>query len=497
MSKAAAGLALTAALALTTFGIVRGTWAVGGSDSSCYGLMADALAHGHLQPSSDLVTRVPWPDASRTFAPAGFIPSPVRPDAAAPICAPGMSVLMAPLVLIGGADALFLLTPIAAGLLVWFTFVLGRRVAGEMAGLIAAVLVAASPIVLFQSVQPMNDIVTAALWIAAFAVASGEGTARTCVAGLLTGAAILVRPNLAPLVLPVASLAFTPGFFVALLPGGVALVALNYGLYGSALSSGYGSATTLFSAGNVSANLRQYSRAIADTETIVLALGVIAPFVLKERRRLAWTLLAAAAIVMAIYALYQPFPEWWYIRFLIPAIALMLVLASAAAVQLARGVKMLGIVGLAAIVLVFSMLERSGTRDALQLQQLESRYRDSGQLVRERLPANAILITVWQSGSMRFHAGRPSVMWDALDPDWLDRAVDWLRANGLTPYILLERREEQDFRARFRGHSSYGALDWPPRFDLNRQVRIFDPADRDRFRSGQTYSTENVGTRRR
>jgi hypothetical protein len=209
-SSAGVMLAIAAALSLTTFGIVRGTWAVGGSDSSCYGLMADAFAHGHLQPSSDLVARVPWPDASRTFAPAGFIPSPVRADAASPICAPGMSVLMAPLVLVGGADALFLLTPIAAGVLVWFTFVLGRRVSDDMAGVIAAVLVAASPIVLFQSVQPMNDIVTAALWIAAFAVAAGEGKARSWIAGVLTGVAILVRPNLAPLAVAVASLAFAP-----------------------------------------------------------------------------------------------------------------------------------------------------------------------------------------------------------------------------------------------------------------------------------------------
>jgi hypothetical protein len=307
----------------------------------------------------------------------------------------------------------------------------------------------------------------------------------------------MVRPNLAPLAAAVAALVFTPSFFLGLIPGGIALVVLNYGLYGNPLSSGYASASSLFSFANVSTNLSQYSRAIADTETIALALGVIAPLVLKERRRLAWILLAAAAIVIAIYALYQPFPEWWYIRFLIPAIVLMLVLSSAVAVQLARGGKMLGIVGLAAIVLVFSMLERSGTHDALQLQQLESRYRDSGQLVRDRLPANAILITVWQSGSMRFHAGRPSVMWDALDPDWLDRSIDWLQANGLAPYILVERREEQDFRARFRGHSSYGALDWPPRLDLNRQVRIFDPADRARFRAGESYATDNVGTRRR
>ena len=77
-------IAALAAIALATFGIVNGTRAVGGSDSSCYGLMARALARGDLQPTSPLAIEAPWPDAQRTLAPGGFIPSPVRPDAASP-----------------------------------------------------------------------------------------------------------------------------------------------------------------------------------------------------------------------------------------------------------------------------------------------------------------------------------------------------------------------------------------------------------------------------
>ena len=46
-----------------------------------------------------------------------------------------------------------------------------------------------------------------------------------------------------------------------------------------------------------------------------------------------------------------------------------------------------------------------------------------GGVVATRLPADAVLITVWQSGSVRFHAGRDAVLWDSLDPAWLDRAV--------------------------------------------------------------------------
>nr|MBA3268944.1 hypothetical protein [Acidobacteriota bacterium] len=111
-------VALGAAVAVCGIGVVHGTWAVGGSDSSCYALMADAFARGALQPTSTLATEAPWPGAPRTLAPGGFIPSPVRMDAASPICTPGFSLLLAPFRVAGGPDGIFWLTPLAGALLV-------------------------------------------------------------------------------------------------------------------------------------------------------------------------------------------------------------------------------------------------------------------------------------------------------------------------------------------------------------------------------------------
>jgi len=196
MSRAFAVVAVVAALALAAFAVARGTWAVGGSDSSCYGLMAKAFSAGQLQPSSALALDAPWPNAAITFAPGGFKPG-LTPEVAMPICAPGMSVLMAPLAMAFGQDAIFWLTPIAAAALVLAAFALGTQLAGGLAGATAAILTATSPIVLYQSVQPMNDIVTAALWLGALALVR-----RHVLCGILIGLAILVRPNLAPLGLP-------------------------------------------------------------------------------------------------------------------------------------------------------------------------------------------------------------------------------------------------------------------------------------------------------
>ena len=141
------------------------------------------------------------------------------------------------------------------------------------------------------------------------------------------------------------------------------------------------------------------------------------------------------------------------------------------------------------------MLFRSGQRQILQLQQLEGRYRTIARAVHDRLPDNAVLITEWESGSIRFHAGREVVLWESFDPAWLDRGVSWLRARGYQPYLLFERREERAFRERFQATSDTGRLDWPPRLDLDRQVRIYDPADRARFMAGESYVTENLPLR--
>ena len=498
-------IAVLIALGLAAFGVARGTWAVGGSDSSCYGLMAQALATGAVQPASALAVEAPWPDASRTLAPGGFIPSAVHPDAASPICAPGMSVLMAPLAALFGADAIFWLVPIAGAVLVYSAFLIARRIGGSMAGATAALLTATSPIVLFQVVQPMNDVLAAALWLAALALVLEYR--QSAVAGLLIGVAILVRPNLAPVALVLAAvppllrwpqaIRAVAIMTIAAVPAVAMMLWLNTVLYGGLFATGYGDAGQLFSTAHIQDNLTNFGRAAWQTQHVVPLLALVAPIIFTgEKRRVTALLLVGAALVLAIYLLYTPFPEWWYLRFLIPAIVILLVLASAVGVELATRARMGGVIPIVAVVLAILGTRAAGDREAFQLQRMEGRYRDTAAMVAEKLPANAVLITVWQSGSVRFHAGREAVMWDSLDPAWLDRAVEWLTARGLKPYFLFERREEPEFRARFRAQSLLGALDWPPRIDLNRQVRIYDPADRARFHAGEKYPTENQPRRK-
>jgi hypothetical protein len=496
MSTAIAALA---AIGLMAFGVAKGTWAVGGSDSSCYALMAKTFAAGDLLPSSALVKEAPWPATQHTFAPAGFIPSLRQPGAAAPICAPGMSVLMAPLAAGFGHDAIFWLVPMSGALLVWSAFLIARRLAGGVAGATAAILTATSPIVLFQVVQPMNDVLAASLWIAALALLTKFG--QPIAVGLVVSVAILVRPNLAPLALVLVAAPFVMRWrhrlrgaaliAIASLPGVAATMWLNYQMYGGAITTGYGDASQLFEITNIPQNLSNFGRAFLETQYLVPLVGLLSPMVFTDdRRRIAIVLLVGAAVAAVMYLYYRPFPEWWYLRFMIPSLVLLIILTSAAGVELASRARMRGVVPIAAVLLAILGTRTAGQRQAFELQRLEGRYRDAATAVADRLPGNAVLFTVWQSGSVRFHADREVVMWDSLDPAWLDRAVTWLASRGLHPYFLFERREEQEFRARFGGHSEFGALDWPPRLDMNRLVRIYDPADRARYLAGEKYSTD-------
>ena len=506
-------VAIAAAIGLAAVGVLRGTYAAGGSDSSCYALMAEAFASGQIQPTSALATQVPWPDATRTFAPGGFLPSHENPAAASPICAPGFSVLLAPLVAFGGLDALFWLTPVAGALLVWMTFVAARELEGPLAGAMAAVLIATSPPVLYQVVQPMNDITTTALWMAVFVALVQR---RWAIAGLFCGLALLVRPNLLPLAAaagvfvlvappipkPQSRITRVSRFCLAALPFALLVMWLNAKLYGGALRTGYGEPDQLFSLSNIPINVTRYLRWLAETHTAFPFLALPAPFlVAREKRDSVLLALGLIAATFCIYFAYTPFDEWTYLRFLLPAIALLLVLASAATVNLLKYItrpmlRSFVAAGITAVIAVFC-LRTAGERHAFALQFLEQRFRSAGVVVRDRLPSGAVVLSEWDSGAVRFHGRKEALSWEGLDPAWLDRSLIWLEERGREPYIMLETWEEPGFRDRFGAQSDIGKLDWPARYEIDRLVRIYDPRDRARHLRGEPVGPEYLWPLRR
>jgi hypothetical protein len=510
-------LAAAAAAVTLVVGLAWGTWSAGGADSSGYVSQALLWAQGRLSVDQPLAATAPWPLPTETFSPLGYRPAVNQPHAIVPTYPPGLPLSMAALALVFGPSAVFWVVPIAGAAAVWLTYRLGRAFAGPTVGAMAAVLLAASPVFLFQLVQPMSDVPVTAWWMAA-AVCLAAGSPG--LAGTFVAAALLTRPNLAPLtawfVIGAAVRAYrvhgslravlTDALLLALpAAAGLGFVLwLNNVWYGSPFLSGYGSAAGLYSWEPVGTNFRHYTTWLLQSQTPLVLLSLAAPFLVRPSRsagaspRPRWVpavfALGIPVVLLACYLPYFVFEEWWYLRFLLPGIPVILILTAAAARALAARLPVQMrtatlALGLMLLVSYYVSLARAGS--AFALHDLEERYVTAGTWAAEHLPAGAVLISIQESGSLRLYSGRTTLRFDWLDPAWLDRAVAHLDRLGRPVYIAVEAWEEKQYRERFAETSFYGKLDWPPRAEIGKavKVRFYDPRDRQRFLDGETIRT--------
>jgi hypothetical protein len=493
-----------------------GAFIAGGSDSYCYLNQAELLARGAVHDYEPLSEDPAWPGNTWSFAPAGHIPMGNPPPALVPICPVGYPLLMAGARRLAGRNAMFWVTPLMGGLAVYLAFLLGRRLAGSAAGLLTAALTLGSPTFLIQMFQPMNDVTAAALWCAALVAAMQEersDLARTLLSGVLSAAAITVRPNLLPLAVATGAglalllpehtlrqrLTIVTIFGLAALPGALLVMAIQNAMYGSPFTSGYGDLDKMFSAVHVIPNMQRYGRWMIEAQTPVIAAALLSPWLLTRplARRYAVWLMAFAAITFACYLPYVVFDAWWYTRFLLPATLPLLALTAGVIVSLiarAPAPARVIVFGLLTTALVAFSIRTAVARDVFIIRDLEWRFRSAGERV-AALPANAALITLHHSGSVRFYAGRSTFGWADIEKGRLDDAIAFLRRHGRKPYLMFEGWEEPQFRERFSGER-LGALDWPPFAEID-GVKLYDPDDFDRHQRGERIETERVVTLKR
>jgi hypothetical protein len=273
--------------------------------------------------------------------------------------------------------------------------------------------------------------------------------------------------------------------------------------------TGYGALPALFAVDHIVPNAIRYASWMWQSHGFVWLFALATPFVLPGW--LTTLLLSLVVVNIACYLPYAVFNDWWYLRFLLPAIAILLVMAMAAVdalIQLWRKPLWLahgltredpgtrhkgfshrcGVIVLAIVVCVFFIRE-ARARSVFDLQRFEARYERAGLYVDSHLPPRALVVTSWESGSIRYYGHRTTLVWDALDPAWLDRAISFIRARGYEPYLLFERWEEPAFRQRF-ARSAIGGLDWPPAVEIAGQVRLYRLDDRERYLRGIGVPTE-------
>jgi hypothetical protein len=491
--RALAAMAAVVAIAAAWAGLQWGAMVAGGADSYGYVSQADLWRHGLPIVQQDIVRPSPWPGAANTWAPLGYRPSPHVPGAIVPLYAPGLPLLMALVHIVAGQCGAFLVVPLCGALTIWLTFVLGRRVFDAPGiGLSAALLVATSPVFLYQLMNAMSDVPVTAAWMLALVLAIAGAPLAS---GLAMSVTIAIRPNLAPLALVVGAwMAIGDGvkgrsvawFAAGVAPSVAGIAWLNARLYESASTSGYGTTGDLYSLAHLTTNLRRFAGWIVETQTPLVAaaaLYFLAPRLFPPARipRPRFLLGGSVAVVALSYLFYQPFDVWWYLRFLLPMWPVMLLLTAFTIDALARRSMRdwhAVVVAGAVVLLAWHGVRAAEARGVFDLGRSERRYIDIGRFVSTHTEPGAVMLSVQHSGSLRWYAGRLTLRYDVLDPLWLDRTVEYLRSIGRRPYFVLDGAEVDAFRTRFGATNHSGVLDWAPIATLGSTVAIYDPFDR-------------------
>jgi hypothetical protein len=187
------------------------------------------------------------------------------------------------------------------------------------------------------------------------------------------------------------------------------------------------------------------------------------------------------AVVLGLYLPYGIFPDWAYLRFLLPGLATLFVLAggltAASAARLPAWIAgpLFAVAITAACV---ANVRIAAFHQAFNLHRYDSRFRTVGLYLRETLPKDSIVVTFQESGAIRYYTGVPILRWDYVPVD-LDDAINGLRAHGLHPVLVVEDWERPILREKFP-KSRFAALDWTLRADIGEttHVWILDPEDR-------------------
>jgi hypothetical protein len=485
-SKIVVAIALSSAVVSAVFA----TRSAAGADASGYVSESAMLAGGRLSYVDELS------DLARGHDP--YLTSPLgwRPAAngrQSPTYPPGLPLVMAIPHAIAGVNGASAIVIGSAAVAVIATALIAFTLAGNsIAAVIAAVLLAFSPIFTYQSIQPMSDVPVTAAWMVCFLLLVRRGASLNAPAGIACALAVLIRPNLAPLaVVPLLLARNRIAFSIPVAIAGLGLAVLQWHWYGSPLRSGYGSTEELFSAANILPNASRYARWLLATAPVLL-MSVFGFFRLRTDRR-SQALLAFAVLVVGAYLIYAIFDDWLYLRFLLPAMA---VLAVFAAVELAAWIERWPIAVRAPLLFTLLLIVTAHglwvarSLDTFRLADQLRRVSQVADYINADVPPSAVILSGEQSGAMRYYTDRPILRWEAATPEALSAAVATLEQSRRPVYIVLDAWEHAPFRAKFPT-LPVGALDWPPMLDAgtSHRTQLWKVSDRDKFQRGEHLST--------
>ncbi|MFZ9747093.1 MAG: glycosyltransferase family 39 protein [Opitutaceae bacterium] len=455
---------------LAAYGVWLGTQVVvvaGGADSSGYLNSARLLTAGRGFTPLQVPAEFGGPGAVPPiqFTPVGFFPRGGPPGDLAPTYPSGLPLQFAAAAWLFGWSAGPLLVLLAAALgAIALTYRLGREL-GLTPGLAAtgAALLAANPVFVFTSLQPLSDTV-ATTWVLAAAWSALRARSHggwALAAGAAFAVAVLVRPtNL--LLAPSVALLIGPdwrrllAFVAGGLPGAGWMAGYQHLLYGHALASGYGDIFAAFGWRYGAPTALHFGTWLARfLPPVLLGLPLVALAHPGTRGRRVSALVLGAATLIGCYLFYEVSHEvWWCLRFILPALPLLLLAGLLGVEALARGPGRRwprAFRPVAALVLVLWGLGAAGywhrRLEPLQVRPQELAYAAGAAAARERFPADALVVCQAFSGNLLFHTGHPILRWDQVSPEDFARYAR-LAAGAGRPIraLLFEAERAEAFR---------------------------------------------------
>jgi hypothetical protein len=453
--RRAANGAVLLGLALYAVMLVRHVGAVaGGSDSSGYMNHARLLASGRIHVAPRIIPGLPQADAPAfLYVPLGFKPA-WNGDGLVPTYPTGFALFVLALKPLAGwrhAGDLTIILHSLAGLVA--TYFLGRMLGlGRRWAAVGAVIVAASPLYIWSSLQAMSDVPSLAWTTAAVlaALKSRERAAWALAAGAAIAIDVLLRPTNVLAFFPVAiALGASPRrwilFIAGGLPGAVFYCMHAAAAYGSFLTTGYGDNSSSFRAALVPRTLLHYARWLPALFTPLVLLVFALPWLGRETVRTRWLLGTWIIAFAAFYSTYQCTHEtWWYLRFLLPAapamvVASLLVLRALLSRAPAWSDPVRSMAALAVVVVLVAAGSLWWIRDrhALSIGRSELRYGQVADWMLSNLPADAVCLTMQASGAIFYYTPFTFVRWDAIDAGNVGRVEAAIRNSKRPLYAVL------------------------------------------------------------
>lgn len=485
-------LALLITALTVAVGIRFGTFAPWGTDAAGYVEAGRRWRTGELMTPAPLHFWPPLADQGLTVSPLAFRPGALRGTEVS-LYPLGYPVLLGAATMLGGDLAAYVVSPLFAGLLAWCVYSIAARAAGNGAGLIAALLVAASPVTLIYAIMPMSDVPATALWSLAWALSLRPGVGPAISAGAAVALAVMVRPHLTPLGLvplllvvlegisgPRRWLWRSTGAFVIVAAAGPLFVAWSQSvLYGNPMTPGYIGWDSFFRVANVSTNLWLLPRQLVVIHSAWIFLGLVAPLFLltggqrrgssADAKRTVGSALLVIALNYAVYLPYMPHDDIFFVRFMLPALTALCILHAVVAARLAHSLLgwsrwLVPIAVIPAIMIVWHAMPF--VRYATDIHKEQARVRLMGEYLRELLPSKAVVFTGLQGGAVAHYTGAQIVRFDLLEPGTLDLWVDRLARRGYQPVLVVDEAMEV---GALRTHASATAnpkYRWIPRAEF-------------------------------